>query len=143
MTADVENLEFRGDKNRRINGLSAYQQFFDYYPQDNPPLRVLMSYIKYGSYIYNFTALSTTEKFNHYDNQFDSIVSSFRKLTNRAYLNRQPKRIKLHRSNGRQSLEKILRGAGIKEDLLPRFAIMNGIELSETPAKGTLIKTIK
>ncbi len=143
MTEDVQNLEFREDQSRRINGLSAYQQLYDYYPQDNPSLRVLFSYIKYGSYIYNFTALSTTEKFNRYDDQFDRIVTSFSRLTNRAYLNRQPKRIKLHRSNGRQTLEKILRGAGIKEDLLPRFAIMNGMELGATPAKGTLIKIIK
>jgi predicted Zn-dependent protease len=143
MTADVENLQFRSDQSRRINGLNAYQQLFDYYPKDSPDLRVLLSYIKYGSYIYTFTALSTIDKFNRYDNQFDRIVTSFRKLTNRAYLNRQPKRIKLHKSNGRQSLDNILRGAGIKEDLWSRFAIMNGMELDETPAQGTLIKTIK
>lgn len=143
MIADVENLQFMRDQNRSINGLSAYQQLFDYSPPDSPDLRVLVSYIRYESYIYTFTALSTTEKFDGYDDQFDRIISSFRKLTNRAYLNRQPKRITLHRSNGRETLESILRGAGIEEDLLPRFAIMNGMELSATPPKDTLIKTIK
>ena len=143
MTADAQNLQYISDESRRINGLNAYEQLFDYYPQDSPDLRVLMSYIKYGSYIYTFTALSTIEKFDRYDRQFDRTISSFRRLTDRAYINRQPKRIKLHRSNGRQTLEKILRGAGIKEDLLPRFAIMNGMELGDTPPKGTIIKTIK
>ncbi len=143
MTDDVQNLHFLRDQDRKINGLTAYQQLFDYFPQDSPDLKVLLSYIKYRSYVYTFTAISTDEKFDLYDNQFDGIIDSFRRLTNRAYLDRQPKRIKLHRSNGRQTLEKILLGAGIKSDLLPRFAIMNGMELSDIPPRGTLIKTIK
>ncbi len=143
MTADVQNLQFLRDQNRRINGLAAYQQLFDYSPQDSSDLRVLLSFIKYGSYIYTFTALSTIAKFDQYDNQFDRLVGSFSRLTNRAYLNRQPKRIKLHKSNGRQNLQKILQEAGIKEDLWPRFAIMNGMELSDTPLRNSLIKIIK
>jgi predicted Zn-dependent protease len=142
-TADVENLQFRSDQNRRINGLSAYQQDFDYYPQDSPDLRVLMTFIKYGSYIYNFTALSTIPKFNGYENQFDRIITSFRRLTNRAYLNRQPKRIKLYTAKGRKTLQNIFRETGLDEDLWPRFAIMNGMELVEIPARGQQIKIIK
>jgi len=106
-------------------------------------LRVLLSLIKYESYIYTFTALSTITKFDQYDNQFDRLVSSFKKLTNRVYIDRPPKRIKLHRSNGRQNLQRILQDAGIKEDLWPRFAVMNGMELGETPPRDTLIKIIK
>jgi len=143
MMADVQNLQFLRDQNRRINGLTAYQQLFDYHPQDSPDLRVLLSFIKYGSYIYTFTALSTITKFDQYDNQFDRLVSSFKKLTNRAYIDRLPKRIKLHRANGRQNLQRILQEAGIKEDLWPRFAIMNGMELGDTPPRDTLIKIIK
>lgn len=143
MMADVQNLQFLRDQNRRINSLTAYQQLFDYHPQDSPDLRVLLSFIKYGSYIYTFTALSTITKFDQYDNQFDRLVSSFKKLTNRAYIDRPPKRIKLHRANGRQNLQRILQEAGIKEDLWPRFAIMNGMELGDTPPRDTLIKIIK
>jgi len=142
-TAKVENLQFRADQSRRINGLNAYQQLFDYYPKDSSELRVLMTYVKYGSYIYNFTALSTIPKFDRYEKPFDSVIGSFRRLTNRAYLNRQPKRIKLHRSNGKQTLQKIFQETGIEEDLWPRFAIMNGMELSDPPPPGQLIKTIK
>jgi predicted Zn-dependent protease len=141
-TADVQNLEFLRDRSRRINGLNAYEQFFNYYPQDSSDLRILLSYIKYGSYIYTFTALSTIPKFDQYDTQFDRIISSFRRLTDRAYLNRQPKRIKLHRANGRQTLQTIFQQARIKEDLWSRFAIMNGMELNETPARDTIIKVI-
>ncbi len=143
MMADVQNLQFLRDESRSINGLSAYQQLFDYHPQDSPDLRVLLSLIKYESYIYTFTALSTITKFDQYDNQFDRLVSSFKKLTNRVYIDRPPKRIKLHRSNGRQNLQRILQDAGIKEDLWPRFAVMNGMELGETPPRDTLIKIIK
>lgn len=143
MTADVQNLQFIRDNSRDINGLTAYQQLFDYSPEDSPELRILMSFIKYESRIFAITALSTTEKFERYDQQFNGLVSSFQRLTDRTYIDRQPKRIKLHRSNGKQSLQKILQGAGIKEDLWSRFAIMNGMELNETPPNGTLIKIIK
>lgn len=143
MTADVQNLRFIRDRNRTINGLPAYQQLFDYSPENNPDLRVLRCHIKYGSHIYTFTALSTIAKFNQYDNQFERLVGSFQRLTDRAYLNRQPERIKLHRATGRENLQKIFQGAGIKEDLWPRFAVMNGMELTETPPPNTLIKIIK
>jgi predicted Zn-dependent protease len=143
LTADAQNLKFLRDQSRKINGLTAYQQLYNYYPQDSPDLRVLLSFIKYGSYIYTFTALSTITNFDQYDNQFERLVSSFRRLTNRFYLNRQPKRIKLHKANGRQNLQKIFQGAGIKEDLWSRFAIINGMELSGTPPRNTLIKIMK
>jgi predicted Zn-dependent protease len=143
LTADTQNLKFLRDQSRKINGLTAYQQLYNYYPQDSPDLRVLLSFIKYGSYIYTFTALSTITNFDQYDNQFERLVSSFRRLTNRFYLNRQPKRIKLHKANGRQNLQKIFQGAGIKEDLWSRFAIINGMELSGTPPRNTLIKIMK
>jgi predicted Zn-dependent protease len=142
-TADVQSLKFLRDQRRKINGLTAYQQLFEYYPEDSPELKVLLSFIKYGSHIYTFTALSTITKFDKYDNQFDRLISWFKRLTNRAYIDRQPKRIKLHRANGRQSLQKILQESGIKEDLQPKFAILNGVELSETPPRDTLIKIIK
>jgi predicted Zn-dependent protease len=143
LTADNQNLKFLRDRNRKINGLTAYQQLYNYYPQDSPDLRILLSFIKYGSYIYTFTALSTITNFDQYDNQFERLVSSFRRLTNRFYLNRQPKRIKLHKANGRQNLQKIFQGAEIKEDLWSRFAIMNGMELSGTPPRNTFIKIMK
>lgn len=143
MTADVQDLQFLEEQDRRINGLSAYQQLYNYNPEDSPELRVHLTFIQYGSYIYTFTALSTQAEFSRYDDQFDRLVTSFRRLTNRAYIDRQPKRIKLHRSNGRENLKKIFQGAGIAEDLWPRLAIMNGLELNETPPSGTLIKIIK
>jgi predicted Zn-dependent protease len=143
MTADVQNLKFLRDQSRKINGLAGYQQLFDYFPQDSPELRILLSYIKYGSYIYTFTALSTIPKFDQYDNQFDGLIRSFQRLTNKAYINRQPKRIKLHKANGRKNLQRILQDTGIEKDLWPRFAIMNGMELGETPPRDTLIKIIK
>lgn len=143
MMSDVQNLKFLSDQSRKINGLSAYQQLFDYHPQDSPELRVLLSFISYGSYIYTFTALSTIPKFDQYDDQFNGVVGSFRRITNKAYLDRQPKRIKLQRANGRQTLQNIIQRAGIEEDLWPRFAIINGMELGDIPPDGTLIKIIK
>jgi predicted Zn-dependent protease len=142
-TADIQNLKLIKDQDLRINGLSAYQQLFDYSPEDSTDLRVLLSHIKYGSHIYTFTSLSTITKFDQYDNQFDKFVASFSRLTDRAYLNRQPKRIKLHKANGKETLQNIFQGAGIIEDLWPRFAIINGMELNDTPPLNTLIKVIK
>ena len=102
-----------------------------------------MSCIKKGEYIYSFAALSTVSKFASYDYTFGTVVGSFRELTDRTYLNRQPKRIKLLKANGQQTLQSIFQGAGMNKDLWQKFAIMNELQLNRRPESDRLIKIIK
>jgi len=141
--ADVEGKQYLSDQHITINRLSAYQQLFDIDQEEKEDLRLRLTCIKKGDHIYSWTSLSTTSDFSKYDYQFQSVERSFRELTNRAYINREPKRIRLIQANGRDSLRRIFQKAGMAEDLWTKFGIINGMKLDETPAAGQQIKIVR
>ncbi|MCG2815111.1 MAG: M48 family metalloprotease [Candidatus Aminicenantes bacterium] len=136
-----QGATFISDQSLNINGLSSYQQLYSLTQQEQT-LRMRTSYIRKGSFIYTFSALSDESSYSSYDFQFGTVIGSFRELTDRRYLNRQPFRIKVIKADGRQTLESYFQKAGINKDVWPRFAIMNGMELTDVPAKNELIKVI-
>jgi predicted Zn-dependent protease len=141
--SQLEEVRLVRDGTKTINGLNTYQQVLDL-PQDNSEtIRMLVSFIKYESFIYTFVALSTISNFDKYDPYFSRTVDSFQRLTNRAYLNRQPKRIRLVKADGRQTLQQILRRSGMEKELWPQFAVFNNLGLDQVPSKNKLIKIIK
>lgn len=139
----IEGARLGKDRNTTINGFKAYQRYVDIPQQNNEVIRALMSFIKYESNIYSFIALSTPDRFNTYSPDFNRVVGSFKRLTNRRHLNRQPVRIRLVKANGRQTLQEILQRAGLKEEQWSQFAVLNNVELNQAPAKNKLIKIIK
>ncbi|MBU4203841.1 MAG: M48 family metalloprotease [Acidobacteria bacterium] len=136
-----QGATFISDQSLNINGLRSYQQLYSLTQQEQT-LRMRTSYIRKGSFIYTFSALSDESSYSSYDFQFGTVIGSFRELTDRRYLNRQPFRIKVIKADGRQTLESYFQKAGINKDVWPRFAIMNGMELTDVPAKNELIKVI-
>ncbi|MCJ7679922.1 MAG: hypothetical protein MUP70_04270, partial [Candidatus Aminicenantes bacterium] len=140
-----QGATFISDQSLNINGLSSYQQLFRFTQQnenEEQSLRMRTSYIRKDSFIYTFSALSDESSYGSYDFQFGTVIGSFRELTDRRYLNRQPYRIKVIKADGRQTLQSYFQKAGINKDVWPRFAIMNGMELTAIPARNQLIKVI-
>lgn len=142
-TATLEGKQFLREQNLFINSMSAYQQLFDVAREEKESLRLQLTCIKKGPYIFSFTALSTFFDFKKYDSQFQSIVRSFNELKDKTFLNRKPKRIKLIKATGRETLGEIFQKAGMEKDLWPKIAIMNGMELNQTPERNQLIKIVK
>jgi predicted Zn-dependent protease len=140
---EAEGVTFIDDRSLRINGYAAHQFLLDYSQPDQSDLRILLTYIRYNSFIYTFTALSTVKNFPSYDRRFQDLAGSFRRLTDPKYLNRQPRRIRFVKANGRQPLKEIFQSTGMKEDIWPKMAIMNGFELEQAPPRGQRIKIIK
>ena len=136
-----QGATFISDQSLNINGLRSYQQLYSLTQQEQT-LRMRTSYIRKGSFIYTFSALSDESSYASYDFQFGTVIGSFRELTDRRYLNRQPFRIKVIKADGRQTLESYFQKAGIKKEAWSQFAIMNGMELTDVPAKNELIKVI-
>lgn len=140
--SSIEGHTLLNERSQTINGLASYIQSLDVSQQDNENLRVILSCLKKGEYIYTFAALSAVSKFSHYESAFSSVVGSFRELTNRTYLNRQPKRISIVKANGKQTLQAIFQRAGMNKDLWPNFVIMNGVQLDQIPEAGRAIKVL-
>lgn len=134
---------FISDQKLRINGLSSYQQLFDITQEEKENLRARIIFIKHRSNILTFTALSTINDFDKYDPQFRNVIGSFKKLTDRTYLDRRSKRLKLVKASGKQTLQNIFRRAGMAKDLWVKFAIMNAMKLDGIPQRNQLIKVAK
>ena len=141
--SSFEGHILQDERSQTINGMASYLQSLDVPQQEGENLRVILSCIKKGEYVYSFASLSTVSNFNDYDYTFGTVVGSFRELTNKTYLNRQPKRIKLVKANGQQTLQSIFQRAGMDKDLWQKFAIMNGIPLNQIPESGRSIKVLK
>ena len=142
-SSSLEGRQLIRENHLTINGLSSFQQYYDLVREDQQDLRVRMSFIKYGAYIFTFTALSSRDDFDEYTSQFGSLIGSFNTLKERKYLNRRPQRLKLIKATGRQTLQVILQRAGMDKDLCPRFAIINNMQLDQTPKPGQLIKILQ
>ncbi|MFC2166124.1 M48 family metalloprotease [Acidobacteriota bacterium] len=141
--AQVKEAHLGQSKDLKINGFQAYQQLLDLPQQNSETIRLLATFIKDGSFIYTFVALSTIANFDAFSPDFNRLVGSFQRLTNRSFLNRQPVRIRLVKADGRRTLQEILQRERMEKELWSRFAVFNNLELDQIPSKNKLIKIIK
>jgi predicted Zn-dependent protease len=126
-----------------VNGLAAHQQVWDSTQEDGITLRLHITFIQHASYIYTFMGLSRLQDYDTYVRVFGETASSFRRLTDRKYLDRKPKRIQLVAADGRRTLQAILQREGLPQELWARFAIINAMELDQVPERGRTIKVIR
>jgi len=126
-----------------INGLACYEQAYTITEQNEAPVQMRLSCLKKGDWVYAFQAMSAASAYAAYDGEFKRIVASFRDLSDPAKINRSPRRLALVRANGTDTLQAILKKAGLPEKLASQFAVMNGLDLAAVPAAGRLIKTVR
>jgi predicted Zn-dependent protease len=126
-----------------INGLACFEQAYTITQEDQSTVRMRLSCLKKGDYVYAFQAISAAESYGKYESFFKATVSSFKELTDASKINRSPVRLALVKANGSETLQAILKRAGVPEKSWPQFAIMNGLELTAVPAAGQLIKAVK
>jgi predicted Zn-dependent protease len=131
-----------GEDRLSVAELSSFHQLYDVPQQTGQPLRLRLSFIRKGSYVYTFSALSSAQDFSRYDSEFRRSTQSFAQLRDQKFLSRQPARLRLVEANGRQTLQEIFAGAGMKKGSWRSFAIMNGMDIATSPPAGRLIKII-
>lgn len=141
--AQQQDLRLLDERSISIHGMPAHQQLYHAEQQDQSDLRLLVTYISYRGFMFIFVGMSTVDAFSSYQRSFNLVSGSFNQLRDSHYLNRQPKRLALVNANGRQTLKTIFQRQGLPEKLWQNFAIMNAMELDQTPKSGKLIKVIK
>ena len=139
----IENKQFLNEQSLVINGLTSLHQLYDIPQQEADTLRVRLSFIRKGGMVYSFTALSKASGFGGYDPNFQNMLMSFRDLNDPRYLSRQPARLRIIKPDGLQNLQAIFQANGIKKDLWPKLALLNGLELAEVPPPSRLVKVIR
>ena len=132
-----------GESRTTVNGLACYEQAYTITQEGQDPVRMSLSGLKKGDYVYTFQAMSPASGFSGYQPAFKSVVSSFNDLTDASKINRSPQRLVLVKAGGRETLQAIFKRTGMPEKTWAPFAVMNGLELTATPAAGQLVKTVK
>ena len=141
--AKIEGRQFISDQHFILNGMNFYRQLYDIVQTNKETLRSFLYCIRKGSFVYTFSALSTAGDFDNYRTPFRKTIRSFKRLTNKSKLSRQPRRIKLIQANGRSTLQQTFKVERMEKDLWPKFAIMNRMNLDYIPQKGKLIKVVR
>jgi len=139
----IEGRSFISERAASVNGLASFEQIYDVTQAEQETLRLRLSYIQKGGYIYSFSSLSTSLNFGTYDASFQGVVRSFRDLKDPNFLNRQPRRLKMVQADGSLALEVYFKQAGMDQEGWKQAAVLNGMNPGATPARSQWVKTVK
>jgi predicted Zn-dependent protease len=140
--ATIKGSQFVRDDQIKVPGLASYHPLYRINQQDADALSLRLSVIRKGAYIYTFSALAAESDFADFEAAFRRSTQSFAKLTDPAFLQRKPSRIRIIEASGRQTLEQIFSAAAVKKDLWSTLTILNGMEIGARPAHGKIVKIV-
>jgi predicted Zn-dependent protease len=134
-------LEAVESRPETVNGLPALAVVAEQ-KQEQAVIRALVYVIQYGGNNYVLLGVSQGADFNNYFSLFSSTMKSFRPLTDSDKLNRQPERVRVKSVARATTLAQALRGFQVPEKRHEELAVLNGMQLSDPLAAGTLIKVV-
>lgn len=129
-------------ENRRadVNGLSAFR-VEGQAAQQNGTTQFTATFIEHDNRVYQILGLAPSASFGTHATALRSTGSSFRRLTDRRYLDRQPVRLSVETTPSSTTIQDLLRGRALPEGLNPlRVAIMNEVDLTTSLPRGTTVK---
>lgn len=135
-------LQVTGSREISVNGLPALAVEASQQQQQGGVISTLSYFIQYGNAIYHIIGVTSQADYQTYAGTFNSVMQSFRQLTDASKLNRQPERIRIKTVGQTASLQQILRGFNMSDKRLEELAILNGMRLTDQVSQGTLIKIV-
>ncbi|RYY66341.1 MAG: peptidase M48 [Chitinophagaceae bacterium] len=143
-TAQLQKYQLtaRSSRTSTVNGLPAQIVVADQQQQGGGVIRTLSYFIQYNNAIYHLIGVTSAADYPAYEGQFASVMEGFRTLTDANKLNRKPERVRLRTANNGGTLRQVLTALGTPEARLEELSILNGMQLTDNVAKGTLIKTV-
>jgi predicted Zn-dependent protease len=142
-------LTLRESRRETVNGLSAIAMIADQQAQQTQGqqaqqgVRTLVYLIQYGGNIYTMIGATSQKYFSAYGNTFQSTMQGFAELKDPEKLMREPERVRIKTVEQTAPLSTILSFYKIPDKRLEEVAVMNGMKLDQTVAKGTLIKVLE
>lgn len=134
-------LELVESKKETINGLPSFLMIADQ-KQEQGTIRVLSALIEFDGNTYHFLGVSELSKFTLYQPVFLSTVRNFKELKDVEKLNRKPDLVRIQTVQSKMTLDAALTNFKMPKERFEELAILNGMLLSDTLEKGTLIKII-
>lgn len=138
-------LQVTDSREITINGLPAFVVSGVQMQQDQsgkwvPAVQAIIYFIRYNELIYQLVGASSPTDFNQYSQLFILHLTSFRQLTDPAKINVKPERIQIISNTKQQTLQQLLQSKSITAGRFEEVAILNGMNLTDMIAPGTLLK---
>ena len=132
-------------RNTTVNGFPAIALLSDQNNAQEPAksLRVLSYFIEYNNIIYLFYGLATKSDYAGYQAAFEPTMKGFRKLTDRSKIDVKPDRINIVTVSNGGTLSQVLEANNIPQDKFREHSLINGMELNEQVASGSLLKILR
>jgi predicted Zn-dependent protease len=105
-------------------------------------IRVLSHFIEYDGRVYVFHGVSTSPGFGTYMRTFESVMTSFNRLTDASKLNKQPTKIRIREVQQSSTLAEAFRKFGVRQEQMKELALLNNLELTDQVQSGKLLKTL-
>lgn len=144
------NLQVLESKQVTVNGLQAIAMVADQKPaeqqqqqQQQQVVRTLSYVIQYNNMMYHLIGVTSSNDFNNYLPLFTSTMQSFRELTDASKINRKPDRVRIKTVKQNSTLKQALQSFNVPTKRMEEFAIVNGMNLNDRVAQGSLIKVIE
>ena len=125
----------------QVNGLAARRVLCDV-TSEQSVLRVLSCFIQVDGVVYALLGYSAQGLFETHRPAIERTIGQFRRLTDKARINVSPDRLALRRTTRQGTLRQALQGFGVATAKLDTHAIMNGMNLDDAVASGTLLKVV-
>ncbi|QHL85912.1 M48 family metalloprotease [Nibribacter ruber] len=133
-----------------VNGLPAIAIVADQKPsqeaqqqqQEQVPVRAMIYLIQYGGNIYGMFGVTSANDFNAYAPTFSNTMQNFRTLSDPDKLNRQPERVRVKTLSKASTLAQALTSYNVPTKRQEEIAILNGMQLKDQLAAGTMIKIV-
>jgi len=149
------NLQLLDQSQTTVNGYQTLKIIADTkadpQQQQQQPLRVQAYFsLRVQAYFYQFgkemlmmMGVSNAQTFNQYQGNFTATMQSFKGLTDASKLNKKPQRVRIKTITANTTLKQALTQYKVPNERMEEFAILNGMQLSQTLTKGMLIKVIE
>jgi predicted Zn-dependent protease len=140
--ARQEGTRLLSGRSESIHGNRAY--LGRYLVQGNSGnVEVAAAFISYGGHIYQAAGMTAESNFSRYSRSLGNTLRSFRRLTDRALLDVQPDRIKMHRARRGETLRSLAKSLDQKRVSLEDLVRINRINPDEKLHAGTWVKLVQ
>ena len=104
-------------------------------------VRGLAGFFEHGGLVYQLVGYTTDERWQGYEDSLEGSLATFKKVTNRRYLDVGPKTVKLVKLPTRMTISQFNQRypSGVDDVTL---AILNGVEPNVMLDAGTLVKRV-
>lgn len=98
--------------------------------------------IPYNNLFYVFHGMSHVPNYENYSSSFRNVAQSFRTLTDRDKLSREPERVRIKTVNRNTTFKQAMKDLGMTDKRIPELGILNSMKDDDQVTKGMLIKVI-